>query len=374
MRFDNFTPNVELNNLQKSVNVKNEGVEIFSAICSGKDLTKYGAKVDQVMAYVMNLGQKALAGDTKAQAEVNAIREVQIQAPLLKRVNIFGYMGDFQQVGYNEDIRYKVYELQGKKSGPQATSGSFAFPTQTWREGSLTTSTITGGCAVDYRSVVANGNTDAIGVMNEQVVTDMLNQMFRSVVLNLYNSIGAIALAGGITAYLEAAGINQLALNDAIRLMRRWGSVTLAGDYSAISQLETMAGFVTLAGVPNTVMYSESVMEEIRKTGLLKSYRGANVVEIPNSFNTTSINPIGGLLGAAAYFDTYLPEGLLFAIPKGVGTSPLQVGLRGGVTSMSGVDLATKQNITRFDVEFGSIVVPELVPMLGLISDSNFPV
>ena len=373
MRFDNFTPNVELNSLQKSINVKNEGVEIFSAICSGKDLTKYGAKVDQVMAYVTKLGEKALGGDTKAMAEVNAIRQIQIEAPLLKRINIFGYMGDFHKVGYNEEIRFKVYELQGKKSGPQASSGSFAFPTQTWREGTLATQNITGGMAIDYREVAA-GNTDAINVMNEQVVTDMMNQMFRSVILNLYNSIGAIALAGGITAYFELAGINQLALNDAIRLMRRWGSVTLAGDYSSIQQLEAFAGFVTLAGVPNTVMYSESVMEEIRRSGLLKSYRGANVVEIPNSFNTTTINPTGGLLGAAAYFNTYLPEGLLFAIPKGVGTSPLQVGIQGGVTSMAGVDVNLALNVQRFDISFGSTVVPELVPQLGLISDANFPV
>ena len=190
MNFDkkSFVPTAEINSIQKNINVKNEGVEIFSAICSGKDLTKYGDKVDKVMAYIKNLGEKAIGGDTKAMAEINAIREIQIQAPLLQRINLFTYMGDFQSVGYNEELRYKVYELQGKKSGKQANSGSFAFPTSTWREESLKTQTITGGVAVDYREV-ASGNTDAMQVANEQVITDMMNQMFYIIVSSMYEGV-----------------------------------------------------------------------------------------------------------------------------------------------------------------------------------------
>lgn len=372
MQFDNFVPTVEINSIQKNIKPKNEGVEIFSAVCSGKDLSKYGDKVDKVMAYVKNLGKKALAGDVKAMAEVNAIREVQIQAPLLKRINLFSYMGDFQSVGYNEELRYKVYQLQGKKAGEQANSGSFAFPTHTWREDSLSTKTITGGLAVDYREV-ASGNTDAIQVANEQVVTDMMNQMFYDVVFNMYNSISQRALAGGITAFSEAAGINQAVVDDAIRLIRRWGNVTISGDYSVVSQLEAFAGFTTNAA-NQTVQFSEAVMEEIRKTGLLRSYRGTNIVEIPNTYNLTSLNQTAGIGGNTPFFDTYLPEGLLFLTPKTNFTSPLQVGVKGGVTSMTGTDINLKLNVQRFDLEFGSTVIPEYVPLLGLVSDSNFVV
>ncbi len=347
MQFENFVPSVEINSLQKNINTKNEGVEIFSAICSGKDLSKYGEKVDKVMAYVKHLGEKAVSGDLKAQAEINAIREVQIQAPLLQRINLFSYMGDFQSVGYNEELRFKVYQLQGKKAGEQANSGSFAFPTQTWREGSLSTKTITGGMAVDYREM-ASGNTDAIAVANEQVITDMLNQMFYDVVFNLYSSISAIALAGGITNFSEAAGINRVAVDNAIRRARRWGQVTISGDYSVISQMEAFAGFTTVAN-PATVQFSEAVMEEIRKTGLLKNYHGTSIVEIPNTYNLSKLNAAGN------FFETYLPEGLLFFIPKTSMVSPLQCGIKGGVTSLSGVDVNLRLNVTRYDLEFGEL-------------------
>lgn len=372
MQFENFVPSAEINSVQKNMTIKNEGVEIFSAICNGKDLTKYGNKVDQVVAYVKNLGEKALAGDVKAMAEVNAIREIQIQTPLVKRLNLFSYMGDFHSVGYNEELRFKVMQFQGKKAGEQANSGSFAFPTQTWREGTFSSKTITGGLAVDYREV-ATMNTDSIAQGNEQVITDMMNQMFYDVVLNMYTSVSNIALAGGLTVFSEAAGINKAVVDDAIRLIRRWGNVTISGDYSVISQMENFAGFTTNAA-GQTVQFSEAVMEEIRKTGLLKSYKGVNIVEIPNTYNVTKVNPAGGIGGVGAFYDTYLPEGLLFLTPKTVTGSPLQVGIKGGVTSMSGQDINLRLNVQRFDLEFGSVVLPELVPQLGLISDSNFAV
>lgn len=369
MQFENFVPSAEINSIQKNIKIKNEGVEIFSAICAGKDLTKYGDKVDKVMAYMKSLGEKADAGDIKAQAEINAIREIQIQTPLIKRLNIFSYIGDYQNVPYNTELRYKVYQLQGKMSGQQASGGSFAFPTQVWREETFPTITITGGTAINYREY-ASGNVDSLGVMQEQVITSMFNQMFYNVVYNMYNSVKSIAAAGGLTVFSEAAGINDTVVDNALKLIRRWGRPTISGDYSVISQMEEFARFNTSS---STYQLSEAVMEEIRQTGLLKNYRGTPVVEIPNAYNLTKIATNAGI-GNNDYFDTMLPEGLLFIIPKTNFSSPLQVGVKGGITSLSGVDLNLGINAQRFDIEFGSTVIKEYVPMLGLISDENFSV
>ncbi len=372
----NFRPDAEINSIQKSIDVKGkEGVEIFSAICSGKDLTKYGDKVDRVMTYMKKLGEKAVAGDLKAQAEINAIREIQLETPLLQRLNIFDYIGDFHSVGYNEELRWKVRQLQGKMSGEQAPSGSFAFPTHVWREGPMVTKNITGGLAVDYREE-ASGNTDAIQKDIEQVITDMLNQMFYDVVSNLYNSIKGIADNDGIAVFYETTGLNQTAVDKALGIIRRWGRVTMSGDYSVVTQLTSFAGFKT--DTSGTVQYSEAVMEEVRKTGLLNTYLATPVVEIPNAYNVTRVDQVGGITADNSnykpYFETYLPEGLLFMSPKMVTGSPLQAGIKGGITSMSGQDINLRLNVQRLDLEFGSIVIPELVPMLGLISDQNFRV
>jgi len=361
-----FQPNVEICNLQKNIDKRNkEGVEIFADICDGKDLTKHGDKVDKVVRYMKNLGERALAGDNNAQAEINAIREIQIEAPLLKRINLFDYMGDFHAVGYDEELWFKVYQLQGKKSGDQASSGSFPFPTQVWRRGTMPTKIATGGIAVDYREV-ASMNTDSIARANEQVVTDLLNQMFYNVITNLHDSIADIS-ASGIAVYSEADAINKTVLDEAIRIIRRWGPTTITGDYAVVSQINSIVGTTVNA----TTQFSEAVLEEIRKTGLVSIYNGTPVVEIPNSYNLSVIDPDGGLPkdeGNHPYFATYLPENLLFLIPKMVIGSPLQVGIKGGVTSMSGVDINLRLNVQRFDMEYGSTVIPEYVPTLGLIA------
>ena len=375
MNFDKekFVSSAEINTLQRNIDKRNkEGVEIFNKICKGKDVSKYGDKVDKVMTYMKDLGEKASNGDPKAQAEINSIREVQIEAPLLQRINLFNYMGDFQSVGYGEELRYKVYQLQGKKAGEQANSGSFPFPTQTWREEPLKTTTITGGIAVDYREL-QSGNTDAIQSANEQVITDMMNQMFYHIIQEMYDAVKDVANNDGIAAFAESSGLNKSVVDDVIKLIRRWGPVTISSDYSMISQMEEFAGFTTNSS-DGTVQFSDAVMEEIRNTGLLRSYKGANVVEIPNTYNLTKVAKDSGVGGDNDFFETYLPEGLMFFLPRTSFSSPLQVGQKGGVTSMTGQDLSLRLEAQRFDMEFGAHVIKEYVPMLGLISDSDYDV
>lgn len=75
----------ELNNLNKSeVAVKNakafnEVVEICSVLFAGKDTSKYGQKVDAVRSRISKLGEQALAGDSRAVAEINTIVKYIIQ-------------------------------------------------------------------------------------------------------------------------------------------------------------------------------------------------------------------------------------------------------------------------------------------------------
>ena len=357
--FEKIQANAELNSLQKSVNTKTEGVEIFSAICSGKDLTKYGIKVDQVSTYMKSKGQAAVNGDVKAQAELNAIRTELIEAPLVKRLNIFDFMGEKISVGMDEVVKYKVYNLEGKKSGEQAANGSFPFASYTWATRTMDTSNITGGVIIDHREF-ASGNTDAIQVANEQVITDMMNKVFYKVQLALYNGIKNSTIKN----FAEASGITKASVDAALKIAKRFGSVNISGDYSVVSQLEDFAGVTTTT---NVKMFSEAVMEEVRKTGLLKSYRGTPVVEIPNSFNVTKLNAAG------TFYDTYLPEGLLYFLISGA-LSPLKIGFKGGLQSMAGQDLALRADVIRYDLETGTAFINEYAPMAGIVSDSAYTV
>jgi len=362
---ENFQPSVELNSIvpQHKYTEKSPIVEIFTAMVNGNDTSKYGDKVNKAYGYIKKLSTDALAGDGRAKVELNSIVEQYIQAPLSKRLSLFDFMGETQSVAYNERLLFKIYKLQGKTSSFQANQGDVPFSKATWKYDELTTKTISGGMSVNYREM-QTGNLDGTGVMAEQTITDMTNKMFYDVLSSLY--VG-VKNSTGVKHFAEAAGITSASVKDMISKVRRWGKLGILGDYSVVSQLNSMVGFNTDTAGTLAKQLPISVIEEIMRTGLLSTFMGTPVVELPNAYNITSLNSSGD------DYSLYLPEGLMFFLVSGE-MSPLKVGMRGGLTSATGFSVTTGENMTRFDMEFGSKFIEEYGAMMGLISDSNFPV
>ena len=100
---------VEINKIVKNklanVNKKNEDIEIFTNIVYGKDVSKYGKRVDTVMDNIKLLAGMANDGNTQAKAELNAIRTITIQQPLEKRLAINSAMGNVTKVLRSEERR-----------------------------------------------------------------------------------------------------------------------------------------------------------------------------------------------------------------------------------------------------------------------------
>ena len=355
---------VEINQLTNNKNREYKGkkmVEIFTALTQGKDVSKYGKDVDKCIDTIKQLGKVATNGNyiqqVQAMAEINSIRTLSIETPLQERLSITNVLGDETTVGYDEELRVQVEQLQGEMSREQASSGSFTFPVSRKKTITLNQKLITGGMAVDLREV-ASGNINAMGYANEQVVTDMTNKYVAAQDKALRDGIKN---STGIKVYFQ--GYTKDNLDKAIEILKRWGKTTISGDYSAISEIKNFAGFdVTplASGQRTQWIYSQSVMDEIMKTGLLHNYLGSPVVEIPNSYNPTKLNTDG------TYYDTYLNETGLFIIPQGT-YNPLKICRRGGLTTSTAYDINTRQTLTRYDIEYSNIIIPELIPCVGLI-------
>lgn len=358
---------LNMNNVQKheGVNPKlkttSPVVEIFSAVAKGQDLTKFGKTVDTVMNKVRELSSRSLAGDMMAKAELNTIIRYAIEPNLTKAVQLFNFMGTFRQIGYDEQAMMKTYKHEAIRSQFQAARGDVPFAATSWEEYAIGTQTISAGYAVNYREI-QSGNLDKVAEGMDQVQIDMMNKAMAYVVIEMYN---AIKNATGVKYFAESEGVAKSAVDDVIKKIRRFGRPALTGDYSVVSQLNDFAGFKADPADTKASNLSEAVMEEIRKTGLLMSYNGAPVVELPNQYNLTQLN------AAKDNFKTYLPEGLLFAIPQGA-VAPLQVFQRGGLTSASGFDVVTGQELTRFDFEIGAGVAKGREHEIGLLADTNF--
>ena len=339
-------------------------VEVFSALVHGKTLSGFDSKVaDKCVEHLKDLATRAAGGDGTAVSELNTIQRFAIEPKLLEAIKIFNFMGTYKSIPYDTVPKMRTYRYESVDSRFQASSGDVPFATHSFREYEIGTQTISGGYAFDYREVQSGNFDGTIAEGLGQVQTDMQNKAVYYVIAKLYD---ALKNATGVRHFAESAGIAKTGVDDMLKVMRRYGRVNLCGDYSVVSQFNDFAGFKTFGA--NTVPFgADAVADEIRKTGLLSFYNGSNIVELPNAFNYTK------MLDDKSSFELYMPQGLLFFIPQG-NIAPLQIFRRGGMTTMTGDDVVTRQRLTRFDMEIGAGVAEGLEHQIGLISDTNFEV
>ena len=336
-------------------------VEVFSALTAGKTPNVDGKVQDKAVATMKEMASKALAGDPVAVSEVNTIIRFAMEPKLLEAVKLFDFMGTYRRIGYHEVPMMKTYNYESVDSRFQAASSDVPFAAINFREYPIATQTISGGFSVDYREI-ESGNFDGnVGDGMSQVQIDMQNKAVYYIMTVLYN---ALKNAKGVKHFAESAGVTKTGVDNMLKSMRRYGKVNIAGDFSVVSQFNDFSGYLTVGA--NTIPFGADVVaDEIRKTGLISYYNGAYVTELPNAINWTKLNKDG------TDYELYMPQGLLFFLPRGA-VSPLQVFLRGGLTSMTGDDIVTRQRMTRFDMELGAGVAEGMEDQIGLISDTNF--
>jgi hypothetical protein len=355
---------IEMNNIQRDsdrvtapINKNSAIVEIFSAMTQGKDLSNV-KQADKGVTYIKGLAQRANCGDYSAMAEMNAIRIHVLEPILLNELKLLSFMGNYQAIGYNETVYARRAQYVGEKSRFQALNGDVPFPVLNYVQYPVTTVAVSGGYVVDYRKVQFGDMSDEnIGM--EQVRVEIRNKAAAYALYTIYNSIKN---ATGVKFFSENAGLVKSELDRIIKDVRRFGKVTIVGDYAVVSQIN---GFVGYDGTnPAVLGISEEAMNEIRRMGLIGSYNGALVTEIENMFD------ISKPLATNDGFETIFPQSLLFVLPTGA-QSPISTWTRGGLTSLTGTDVQSGKYLTRFDLEVAADVEKGGEYKIGLINDLN---
>lgn len=357
----------ELNNIRKDADVfdgkfnrQSPVVEVFSAMVNGKDLSQFGAKADKAVNYIKQLGVRAEAGDGMAIAELNTLRRFVIEAPVMEEIKLLGIFGSYQNVGYDETIEREVYIHSGERAREQAANGDVTFPVITKEVYPVSTFTVSGGYAVDYRRIALGDMSKEYEGMN-QVKTTILNKAMVAIVKKVYDAIYA---ATGVKYQFEGAGLTKAGVDKVLTNVRRFGKPTVVADYALLSQFTPWAGYV---GSANVLGISDQIINEIAQNGMLSSYNGAILSEMPNPYDlfSTYTDKNGEL-----NFKTMLPAGLGFVLPAG-GKSPIATYTRGGLTSLTGNNVKTGKVETRFDIEVGCDVAKTHEHEIGTIYDSN---
>lgn len=357
----------ELNNLQKDAELfsgkfkkQSPVVEIFSAMVNGEELSKFGAKADKAVNYIKDLGNRAENGDFTAVSELNTLRRFVIETPIMQEIKLLGIFGTYTPVGYDETIEREVYDYVGERSREQAANGDVVFPAITKEVYPVSTFTVSGGYAVDYRRV-ALGDMSKENEGINQVKTDIRNRALLAVVNRVYN---AIKKATGVKYMVEDAGLTKSDVDSALTKIRRWGKPTVVADYALISQFTPWAGYTGTINSNTITGISEKAMNEIAQNGALSMYNGAILAEMPNPYDVYNLTDDG------TNFKTLLPAGLGFILPAGT-KSPIATYSRGGLTSFTGNNVKNGKVETRFDLEIGVDVAKGQEYKIGTIYDTN---
>lgn len=361
----------ELNNARKDssfasgkISAQSPVVEIFSAMVNGEELSKYGKKADVAAKYIKELAEKAAMGDIASVSELNEIRKFSIQPKLLQEIKLLGLFGSYTQLGWGETAQLEKIEYDNVRADIQAEGQDVSTPFARKIKTPLAPITISAGHKVNYREM-ALGDMTTENILIGEVQKEMRNKATMYVIQTVYE---AISKATGVKYFLEENGLTKTGVDNLLTKIRRYGRPNVNGDYAVLAQFLPWIGYAGTIGSANISGVSQKLLDEIADNGIVGSYNGAILSEIPNGYNFNKI--VTGADGEKNY-DTILPAGLAFVTPVAPagGVSPIQTFSIGGLTSFSGNSVATGDIMTRFDLAIAAgVATPDAI---GIIHDSS---
>lgn len=358
----------ELNNARKDetfasgkITSQSPVVEIFSAMANGEELAKYGKKADIAAKYIKELGSRATNGDLGAISELNEIRKFAIQPRLLQEIKLLGLFGSYKPLAWGDTAYLEKIDYENVRADVQAegqdVSTAFVRKTKT----PLAPVTISSGHKVNYREI-ALGDMSSENVLMGEVQKEIRNKATMYVIETVYK---AIENATGVKYFYENAGLTKTDVDALLTKIRRYGKPNVNGDYAILAQFLPWIGYSGTIGSNTITGVSQKLLDEIADTGIIGTYNGAVLSEIPNGYNYNKLTSDG------SNYDTILPAGLAFVAPTAPvgGVAPIQTFSIGGLTSFSGNSVSTGEIMTRYDLSISAGVAA--TDQIGIIHDTN---
>ena len=358
----------ELNNARKDetfasgkVTAQSPVVEIFSAMTNGEELSKYGKKADVAAKYIMDLGKKASTGDLSAISELNEIRKFAIQPKLLQEIKLLGIFGSYKSLGWGETAYLEKVNYENVRADIQAEGQDVSTPFYTKSKTPLAPITVSGGYKVNYRELALGDMTNE-NILQGEVQKQIRNNATLYVLETVFKAIEA---ATGVKYFYEGAGLAKTDVDALLTKIRRYGKPNVNGDYAVLAQFLPWIGYAGTVNGNAITGVSQKILDEIANTGLVGTYNGSVLSEIPNGYNFNKLTADG------KNYDTLLPAGLAFVTPAAPagGVAPIQTFSIGGLTSFSGNSVSTGEVMTRYDLSIAAGVAA--TDAIGVIHDTN---
>ena len=360
----------ELNNARNDatfasgkITEKSPVVEVFSAMVNGEEVGKFGKKADVAVKYIKDLGAKAAMNDLVAVSELNEIRKFVMQPRLLQEIKLLSVFGSYKPLGWNDTAYLEKITYENVRADIQAEGQDVSTAFSRKSKTPLAPITISGGHKSDYREIEL-GDMATENALMEEVRKEIRNKATMYVLETVFKAVEG---ATGVKYFYENAGLAKTSVDGLLTKIRRYGKPNVHGDYALLAQFLPWIGYAGTVGSNTITGVSQKLLDEIADNGIIGSYNGAILSEIPNGYNFNKIVTADG----EKNYDVLLPAGLGIVTPAAPanGIAPVQSFTIGNLSSFSGNSVSTGEIMTRFDLRLAvGVASPESI---GIIHDTN---
>ena len=167
--------------------------------------------------------------------------------------------------------------------------------------------------------------------------------------------------------FYENAGLSKTSVDELLGKIRKYGKPTVHAPYAVLAQFLPWIGYAGTIGNNTITGVSQRLLDEIADNGIVGTYNGSVLSEIPNGYDFNKIVDVNGVKN----YGTLLPDGLGIITPAAPaqGVAPVQTFSIGGMTSFTGNSVNTGEILTRFDLSIAAgVAQPDAI---ALIHDTN---
>lgn len=260
------------------------------------------------------------------------------------------HVADVKRVGYGEKAAFRT-KLEGVTAFIQAKGATPARSKIAHKQVTLDT------VAVSARPVINMYELKTGRVQMADLIRDASYEMHTKQIQYIQQVLNAAASSWTSPFYGTGSGIVKTVLNPQIQHWMRTGAVTLLGDIAIVSKLAEQTGFTAATG---TQQYSQSIIDEVIKTGVIGMYYGAKVVNLVNPYLSDDVTPV-------------IDTNRLYILPTSasVDMRPLKVLYEGDVQSVESTNIDDLAYEIRLDQFFGAGIVTGKTPAMSVYEDST---
>lgn len=259
-------------------------------------------------------------------------------------------VGDVKTVGYGEKAAFKIRQ-DGIKAFIQAKGSTTARSKIAHKQ--VTMDTI----SVSARPVINLLELKTGRVQMSDLIRDAAYEMQAAEIGYIQKVLQDAVATWATPFYGTGAGVLKAVLNPMIQYWMRSGGVALLGDIAVISKLAELTGFTASA---TQQQFSQSVIDEVMRTGVIGSYYGAKVVNMVNPYMGDNLTP-------------QIDTSMLYLLPTSAATDtrPLKIVIEGDLQSTEDTNIDDMTYEVRLDQFFGAGVVIGKTPAMSVYKDTS---